>query len=70
LESGVISTVYAVNIGLLAEKRHTYEDAVAEAQSKLDAFPTSKASTSKEAANERRALVRQTQSSPGCASLL
>ena len=55
----MISTVYAVNIGLLAEKRHTYEDAVAEAQSKLDAFPTSKASTSKEAANERRALVRK-----------
>ena len=58
-EAGVISTVYAVNIGLLAEKRHTYEDAVAEAQSKLDAFPISKASTSKEAANERRALVRK-----------
>ena len=28
-EAGVISTVYAVNIGLLAEKRHAYEDAVA-----------------------------------------
>src|SRR6266581_51437 len=58
-EAGVISTVYAVNIGLLAEKRHAYEDAVAEAQSKLDAFPISKASASKEAATERRALVRK-----------
>jgi hypothetical protein len=58
-EAGVISTVYAVNIGLLAEKRHAYEDAVREAQSKLDAFPISKASASKEAANERRALVRK-----------
>ena len=58
-EAGMISTVYAVNIGLLAEKRHAYENAVAEAQSKLDAFPISKASASKEAANERRALVRK-----------
>jgi hypothetical protein len=58
-EAGMISTVYAVNIGLLAEKRHAYENAVAEAQSKLDAFPISKASASKEAVNERRALVRK-----------
>jgi hypothetical protein len=58
-EAGMISTVYAVNIGLLAEKRHAYENAVAEAQSKLDAFPISKASTSKEAATERRALARR-----------
>ena len=42
-EAGTISTVYAVNIGLLAEKRHAYEAALAEAQSKLDAFPISKA---------------------------
>jgi hypothetical protein len=55
----MISTVYAVNIGLLAEKRHAYENAVAEAQSKLDTFPISKANASKEAANERRALVRK-----------
>src|ERR1035438_6592009 len=33
-EAGMISTVYAVNIGLLAERRHLYENAVAEAQSK------------------------------------
>ena len=36
-EAGMISTVYAVNIGS-AEKRRLYENAVAEAQSKLDAF--------------------------------
>ena len=56
---GVISTMYAVNIGLLAEKRHAYEEAVAEAQSKLDAFPISKAGASKEAANRGRELVRK-----------
>jgi hypothetical protein len=58
-EAGTISTVYAVNIGMLAEKRHAYEKALAEAQSNLDAFPISKASASKEAANQRRELVRK-----------
>jgi inorganic triphosphatase YgiF len=58
-EAGVISTVCPVNIGLLTEKRHAYESAVAEAQSKLDAFPISKASTSQAGANERRTLVRR-----------
>jgi hypothetical protein len=58
-EAGMISSVYAVNIGLIAEKRHVYEAAVADAQSKLEAFPTSKASASKAAANERRALLRK-----------
>ena len=58
-EAGTISTVYAVNIGLLAEKRHAYEKALAEAQSNLDAFPITKASASKEAANQRRELARK-----------
>lgn len=58
-EAGTISTVYAVNIGLLAERRHAYEKDLAEAQSNLDAFPITKASASKEAANHRRELVRK-----------
>jgi hypothetical protein len=58
-EAGTISAIYAVNIGLLAEKRHAYEKALAEAQSNLDAFPITKASASKEAANHRRELVRK-----------
>jgi hypothetical protein len=29
-EAGVISTVYAVNIGLLSEKRQAYESALAD----------------------------------------
>ena len=58
-EAGMLSAMYAVNIGLVAEKRRTYEDALTKAQEELDAFPIATARASKEGANRRRELYRR-----------
>jgi hypothetical protein len=58
-EAGMLSAMYAVNIGMVAEKRRTYEDALTKAQEELDAFPAAAARASKEGANRRRELYRR-----------
>ncbi|MBZ5729235.1 MAG: hypothetical protein LAP87_30210 [Acidobacteriia bacterium] len=58
-EAGMLSAMYAVNIGLVAEKRRAYEDALSIAQEELDAFPVAEARASKEGANRRRELYRR-----------
>jgi len=58
-EAGMLSAMYAVNIGMVAEKRRTYEDALTKAQEELDAFPVAAARASKEGANRRRELYRR-----------
>lgn len=57
-EAGIISTMYAVNIGLLAEKRQAYERALEQAQKDLEAFSASR-SPSKEVTKQRKELVRK-----------
>ena len=69
-EAGMISAMYAVNIGLLAEKRHAYEDAVAEAQVEAGRLPDLEGQRFEGGANERRELVPQAQSGPGRPSFL
>jgi tetratricopeptide (TPR) repeat protein len=58
-EAGMLSAMYAVNIGLIAEKRGSYEEALAKAQAELDVFPVAAARASKEGANRRRELYRR-----------
>jgi len=58
-EAGMLSAMYAVNIGLVAEKRRTYEEALTKAQEELDAFPVAAARASKEGANRKRELYRR-----------
>jgi hypothetical protein len=54
-----ISKLYAVNIGLLLEKRAKYEQALGEAQKDLDEFPIAEARASQEGANRRKTLMRK-----------
>jgi hypothetical protein len=58
-EASMLSAMYAVNIGLVAEKRRTYKDELTKAQDELDAFPVAAARASKEGANRRRDLYRR-----------
>ena len=54
-----ISKLYAVNIGLLLEKRAKYERALAQAQKDLDEFPLAETRASQNGANRRKALMRK-----------
>jgi hypothetical protein len=58
-EAYQISKLYAINIGLLLEKRAKYDQALAQAQRDLDEFPVAEARASKEGTNRRRELVRK-----------
>ena len=58
-EVGMITRMYAVNIGLLLEKRASYQQALAQAQRELDSFPVAHARESQENAKRRRELIRQ-----------
>ncbi|MBV9081300.1 MAG: hypothetical protein JOZ62_01390 [Acidobacteriaceae bacterium] len=58
-EVGLIARMYAVNVGLLMEKRAGYEDAAAAAQHELEEFPMAEARASNEGAKRRRELLRR-----------
>ena len=54
-----VNKMYAVNIGLLMEKRAAYVAALASAQTELDEVPIAEARASKEGAARRKALFRK-----------
>ena len=55
----MLSKMYAINVGLLMEKRDTYIAAVAVAQKALDDFPVSQARATKEGMAHRKDLFRK-----------
>ena len=69
-EAGMISTVYAVNIGLLAEKRHAYEDAVARSSIEAGRLPDLEGERFEGGSQRAKSVGSQTQSGSSRASLL
>lgn len=60
--------MYAVNIGPVAERRRTSEDAPTKAQEELEAFPEASARPSKEGANRRLKLYRRNEAQAAAAT--